>query len=71
MTTNRRSAGRHILAILILSVLSLTACAKKPPVVLQGSSKIVELKAGQPAPEDGYLLSPEALVDLMECCGAK
>lgn len=72
MKINRRSAGRLIAGTLILLALSLTGCAKNPPaVVLQGGSVIVELKAGQPSPEDGFLLSPAALVDLMECCGDK
>lgn len=71
MKKNRRSARRLIAGTLLLSALSLTACAKSPPVVLQGGSAIVELKAGQTATADGFLLSPAALVDLMECCGDK
>jgi hypothetical protein len=68
MKINRRSAGRLIAVTLILSALSLTGCVKKPAVVLQGDSQILEVRAGQPAPVDGFLLSPAALVDLMECC---
>lgn len=72
MKKNRRSAGRLIAGTLIFLALSLTGCAKSPPaVVLQGGSEIVELKAGQTATAGGYLLSPAALVDLMECCGDK
>lgn len=68
MKKNRRSAGRLIAGTLILLALSLTGCVKKPAVVLQGDSQIREVRAGQPAPVDGFLLSPAALDDLMECC---
>ena len=68
MKINRRSAGRLIAGTLILLALSLTGCVKKPAVVLQGDSQIIQIQAGQSAPVDGFLLSPAALSDLMECC---
>lgn len=71
MQKSRLSAGRLLLVTLILSALSLTGCGSLSPVVLQGNSLVLELKAGQPAPSDGYLLSPAALVELMECCNDK
>ena len=57
------------LVMLIISLLILTACAKEPSVVyLNDSSRPVQMKTGEPAPFDGWLLSPGALVDLMNCC---
>jgi hypothetical protein len=56
---------------LIASVFALTSCAAKPPetVYLRGSSETIALEAEEPAPFTGWLLSDEALVDLLECCG--
>jgi hypothetical protein len=31
----------------------------------------VQMRTGEPAPFDGWLLSPGALVDLMNCCEGK
>jgi hypothetical protein len=49
----------------------LTSCAAKPPenIYLRGSSETIALEATEPAPFTGWLLSDEALVDLLECCG--
>ena len=57
------------LVTLIISLLILTGCAKEPNVAyLNDSSRPVQLRIGEPAPFDGWLLSPGALVDLMNCC---
>ncbi len=57
------------LVTLIISLLILTACAKEPSVVyLNDSSRPLQMQSGETAPFDGWLLSPGALVDLMNCC---
>lgn len=68
MSRNRRSARRWPAAMLMLSALSLTACAKPSPVVVLSESRTIQLEPGQAAPFGGWLLSDGALVDLMECC---
>lgn len=67
------NGGRlRLRATLIISLLILTGCAKEPSVVyLNDSSRPVQMKTGEPAPFDGWLLSPGALVDLMNCCEGK
>ncbi|WP_429885363.1 hypothetical protein [Geoalkalibacter halelectricus] len=55
----------------LLLLLALTSCVAKPPerVYLRGSSETVTLQAGECAPFAGWLLSDEALIELLECCG--
>lgn len=67
------NGGRRRLRVtLIISLLTLTGCAKEPSAVyLNDSSRPVQMKTGEPAPFDGWLLSPGALVDLMNCCEGK
>jgi len=71
---NAKNNGRPglrplILATWILLLLISTGCAKKPSAVfVNDSSKPWPMKTGETAPFDGWLLSPGALVDLMECC---
>jgi hypothetical protein len=66
-------AGLWLSAMLLLSAPVLTSCAAKPPEIkyLRGSSETIPLIAGECAPFDGWLLSDEALIDLLECCGDK
>lgn len=68
----RRNRGwrRPAVVMLIISLLILTGCASAPKTVyVNDSSRPVQLRAGETAPTDGWLLSPGALVDLMDCCG--
>lgn len=67
MTKIKNFVALLLLVMLPLSAISLTACGKKN-VYIQGDNRVIELKQGQIAPVDGFLLSPAALVDLMECC---
>ena len=46
-----------------------TGCAARVEYV-RGTSETVRLRAGEPAPRDGWLVSDAALVDLLECCEA-
>ena len=71
MRKNRKYAGPRLLVILTLLAVSLISCATKPPVYVRGDSQVIELKTGDPAPAEGYFISPAALVDLMECCQDK
>ncbi len=68
---NKRFVGLWLKGTLIASALALTSCAAKPPetIYLRGSSETIALEAEAPAPFAGWLLSDEALVDLLECCG--
>jgi len=68
-----KNGGRlRRLVMLIISLLTLTGCAKEPSAVyLNDSSRPVQMRTGEPAPFDGWLLSPGALVDLMNCCEGK
>jgi predicted small lipoprotein YifL len=65
MTTCRQFGGRWRLAMLMLLLCALTACVKKPPVYVMDSSRPVLLKKGDPAPADGFWLSPGAMADLL------
>jgi hypothetical protein len=68
---NNKFAGLWLKGTLIASALILTSCVAKPPenIYLRGSSETIALEATEPAPFAGWLLSDEALVDLLECCG--
>ena len=67
------NGGRlRLRATLIISLLILTGCVKEPSVAyVNDSSRPVQMKTGETAPFDGWLLSPGALVDLMNCCEGK
>jgi hypothetical protein len=45
-----------------------------PPAVIRGSSEVIPVRDGDlvelpPGWERGFVLSPEALADLLRCCG--
>lgn len=65
-----RNEWRRLLAVtLILLLLTLTGCAFGSKVVyVKDGSRPAPIKAGEPSPIDGYVLSPAAMVDLMDCC---
>ena len=58
---------RYILAIGIVWLVCLSACAKRPAVYVEQLSPI-PLKAGQPftPPQDGWFLTNPAMVELLE-----
>lgn len=56
------------MAILFISVAWLTGCGKT--LVIMGESKVVKMNQGQAVPFEGYLLTPAAMSDLLECCEA-
>ncbi len=68
---NRTCAALWLSATLMLSAPALTSCAARPPEItyLRGTSETIPLRANECAPFDGWLLSDEALIDLLECCG--
>lgn len=68
---HRSNKGARILlvAMLLLSSSALTACSlTSPKVTVMPEAKTVQLKAGQAAPFDGWLLTSSAAAKLFECC---
>lgn len=63
----KKSATPWQLATLMLCLAVLTSCAPQPApaVYLLGSSRTVPLNAGDPAPFSGWLLTNEAMADLL------
>jgi len=55
------------LAVLMSCVLACSLLPPKPAplVYLQGTSRTVQLRAGTPAPFDGWLVTDEAMSDLL------
>ena len=52
---------------LLVIILMVTGCAKQVQVqYLPGPEKVVHLKKGEPAPFEGFLLSPSTLATLYE-----
>jgi len=64
----RKYAPLLLPAMLMLCLAGLTSCAPKT-VYVRGDSETVQIKAGEPAPHDGWLLTNPAMIDLLECCG--
>lgn len=67
MLKNNHLGGVLLMALLTLLMLALTSCAK-PTVVVMAESQTVQIEAGQVAPVDGWLLTDQALIELIECC---
>ena len=68
---SRRSAKLWLAGIGLWCLLLSTGCGHAArPVYLRGDSEMVKLRAGEPAPRPGWLISDQALVDLIECCAA-
>lgn len=67
MKQTKQSERLWLMAMPILLAAALMSCAPsaKPIVYLQGTSQTLPLKSGQPAPFDGWLLSNEAMADLI------
>jgi len=68
MLKNNRLERQLLLVMLALLLLALTSCAQ-PSVVVMSESQTVQIEAGQQAPIDGWLLTDQALIELVECCG--
>jgi len=58
------------MATLMGCLLTLTACGTGSTKYVRGSSEVFKLEAGQAADIAGYLLSPQAYLDLADCCDA-
>jgi hypothetical protein len=68
MLKNNRLEHQLLMVMLTLLLLALTSCAKPSPVVM-AESQTVQIKTGQQSPVDGWLLTDQALIELIECCG--
>lgn len=62
-----RYAQKLMTAMLMLSLLALTACSQKSVIVLD-KAKTVKIEQGEAAPWAGWLLTDGAVVELLECC---
>ena len=56
------------MAILTLLLLALTACSLNRVIVLD-EARTIKIEQGEVAPWSGWLLTDEAVVELLECCG--
>jgi hypothetical protein len=64
-----RSAGKLLLVVtLTLLPVALTSCGGGSTVYVRGTSEVVSVTAGDPAPFEGFVISPQAYIDLTECC---
>ena len=64
-----RSVGRLLLVVtLTLLPVALTSCGGGSTVYVRGTSEVVSVVAGDPAPFEGFVISPQAYLDLTECC---
>ena len=68
MLKNKHLEKLLLMAMLMLSIHGLTGCVKQP-VVVMAESQTVQIKAGEVSPIDGWLLTDQALIELVECCG--
>lgn len=71
MRASKICARRFTAAMLPLWLLAWTLCASGcgGTIYLRGNSEVHAVRAGDPSPIDGWVISDAALADLMECCG--
>ena len=68
MLRNNHLGDLLLMVMLVLLMHGLTGCAK-PTVVVMAESQTVQINAGEVSPIDGWLLTNQALIELVECCG--
>jgi len=68
MLKNKSLGSMLSTALGLLLLLALTSCAK-PTTVVMAESQTVQINAGEVSPIDGWLLTDQALIELVECCG--
>lgn len=66
MTKLNRAGATWLMAMLMLSLLALTNCSVKHVTTVLPEAKTAKVKAGEPAPFDGWILTDGTMAEILE-----